>query len=150
MESNDHSAQQVFGLLPKSLDDIVRVNREYLTIRLATDKEIMDLHHAIVPDREPQMVISDWRFVAFDMMAREFRHTDISLLGDRPVSGVRITSPVRKIDLDRRLVITNSGTLYGLGNQGEGEPPFEHLVMICSACHSWGFGSAFGIPHFFY
>ena len=150
MEPNAQLAQQVLDLLPKSLDDIVRVNRAYLTIRLATDEEIMELHHEILPDREPQMVIDDWRLVAFDKTVGEFCHTDISLLGDRPLGGVRITSPVRKIDPDRGLVITNSGTLYGLGNPGEGEPPFEHLAMICAACHSWGFGSVFGIPYFFY
>lgn len=134
------------SLIPKSLDDIVRFNREHLTLRLATDMEIMELHHEIIPNRKPSMIISDWRLVAFVGSQR----VDIFLLGDKPNNGVRITSPVRMIDLDRQLVITQSGTLYGLGKAGQGEPPFDHLMMICAASHSWGFGALFGIPHFFY
>lgn len=134
------------SLIPKSLDDIVRFNREHLTLRLATDMEIMELHHEIIPNRKPSMIISDWRLVAFVGSQR----VDIFLLGDKPNNGVRITSPVRMIDLDRQLVITQSGTLYGLGKAGQGEPPFDHLMMICPASHSWGFGALFGIPHFFY
>jgi hypothetical protein len=150
MSTDDLLRQQIAAMLPKSLDDIVRINRQHLTIRLATETEVMALHHAIAPDRAPAMTIDDWRWVAFDMAFESHRQTDISLLGNKPNQGVRITSPVKKVDLDRRLVITQSGTLYGLGKQGEGEPPFEHLAMVCSACYSWGFGSTFGIPHFFY
>lgn len=138
------------SLIPKSLDDIVRKNREHMTIRLATDLEIMEKYHEIVPNRPPNMVISDWRMVVFEMSAHGYKRLDIFLLGDKPNNGVRITSPVRMIDLDRQLVFTQSGSLYGLGKAGYGEPPFEHLAMICAASHAWGFGSLFGIPHFFY
>lgn len=145
MEANDELAQHINALLPKSLDDIVRINRQHMTIRLATEKEIMELHHEIVPDREPKMIIDNWRFVAFEKSLDTFHRVDISLLGDRPDRGVRITSAVRKIDLDRQLVITHSGTLYGLGKPGDGEPPFDHLAMICAAAHSWGWGAAWQI-----
>lgn len=150
MESDDDLGQKIAALMPKCLDDIVRTNRQHMTIRLATDQEIMERHHRIVPDREPKMIINDWRFVAFEKSIGTFHRVDISLLGDRPHGGVRITSEVRQIDLDRQLVITNSGTLYGLGKRGDGEPHFDHLAMICAATHSWGWGAAFGIPHFFY
>lgn len=150
MKTDCDLGDQIAALLPKSLDDIVRINRQYLMIRLAMEREIMVLHHEIVPNRLPVMVLADWRLVAFDMSAEGIHRIDISLLGDRPYGGVRITSPVRKIDLDRQLVITHSGTLYGLGKRGEGEPPFDHLAMICAATYSWGWGAAFGIPHFFY
>lgn len=150
MASEFDLQQRLEALIPKTLDDIVRFRRNHMTIRLATDMEIMELHHEIVPNRAPSMIINDWRLVAFVMSDDGFQRVDISLLGDKDTGGVRITSPVRMIDLDRQLVITQSGTLYGMGKAGQGEPPFDHLVMICAATHSWGFGALFGIPHFFY
>lgn len=84
------ASDQLHLMLPTT--EIVRVNREHLTIRLATDEEVMKLHHGIVPDREPEMVINDRRFVAFDKSAGEFCHTDISLLGDRS-SGCACVTP---------------------------------------------------------
>lgn len=147
---HDELARKIQELIPKSLNDIVRANKEHLTIRLATDGEVMALHCGVAPNRPPKMVLDDWRFIVMDMSMDGFRDYELYLLGDTPYGSTRITSPVRQIDLDRRLVITNSGTLYGLGKQGLGEPPYNHLAMICAAAHSWGFGRTFGIPHFFY
>jgi hypothetical protein len=50
--------------MPLSLDDIIRTNRQHLAIRLATEKEVMVLRHAITPDREPDMDTGEWRVVA--------------------------------------------------------------------------------------
>lgn len=148
MESDDLN-HKISGLMPKSLDDIVRLNREFMSIRLATGDEIMERHHEISADRSPDFILNDWRLIAFVLYIDGVQCVDLSLLGDKP-TGPRITSPVRRIDLDRQLLVTQSGTLYGLGKAGQGEPPFEHLVMICAAAHSWGWGAAFGVPHFFY
>jgi len=75
--------QRLEALIPKNLDDIVRFHRNHMTIRLATDIEIMELHHEIVPDSAPSMIINDWRLVAFVMSDGDFQRVDISLLGDK-------------------------------------------------------------------
>jgi len=148
MSAHDQLARKIQALIPKSLDDIVRANRDQLAIRLATDEEIMELHHEVVPHHPPAMTLYDWRLIAFEWDIHGYHRLEISLLGDKPDNRFRITSTVRKIDLDRQLIITNSGTLYGLGKRGEGEPPFEHLAMICNAAHMWGWGPFFGVPGF--
>jgi hypothetical protein len=150
MEIDDDLGQKIQELLPKCLDDIVRIHREKLAIRLATDEEVMALHHEITPSRSPETMLDDWRLVAFVKSFDGSQHLDISLLGELPYDGSRITSPVRKLDLDRGLAITRSGTLYGLGRHGEGEPLFGQLATVCAAAHAWGWGALFGVPHFFF
>ena len=140
-------AQQINDLIPKSLDDIIRQNRDQAELCLATDAEIMALHDEIRPGPVKDWM-EDWRFITLHVMST--RDAQVMLLGHTSIGHARITSVVRQIDLDRQLVVTNSGSLYRLGRPGEGEPPFYHLAMVCAAFHSWGFGRHLGVPHFFY
>lgn len=144
----DTLVDAIYAFIPKKLDDIVRNNREVARLALATDQEICDLYGPVTPALEKE-VMDDWRFVSLNLITSDglASVTLMFLLGFRRSSGnPRITSDVVRIDLDRGLVITRSGSLYKLGTKGEGEPPFEGLVMICSAFHDWGFGPAFGTP----
>lgn len=63
---------------------------------------------------------------------------------------VQITSPISMIDRDHQFVMTQNGTLYCLGEAGQGKPPFDHLAMICAASLSCRYGTLFGIPHCLY
>lgn len=137
--------------MPKRLDDIIRDNRHMARLALSTDDEILDRYGPVTPGPEKE-VIDDWRFVSLHLATSDGLEavTLMFLLGFRRSNGnPRITSDVVKIDLDRGLVVTKNGSLYRLGSQGQGEPPFAHLFMICSAFHSWGFGLPLGVPPLF-
>lgn len=130
-------------LIPKSIDDIIRKNRELVTLEVVSAESLPRLLKPITPRRiDFDNAISDWRFIKLNGAGIE----KVMLLGSKPDHRAWITSEVQQIDLDEQLVITKSGTLYALCKQGEGAPPFNHLAMICSAFHTWGFGKFMGVP----
>lgn len=150
MQDSEHLTDALEALIPKSLDDVIRRNRDAASLRLTTDKELFELYESIIPGPLKE-TIEDWRFISLQLQTPDRSATLTFLLGNRLSNGnPRITSDVIKVDLDRGLVVTKSGSLYKLGTKGVDQPPFEGLVMICSAFHSWGFGEALGIPNFYY
>lgn len=140
-------ASAINAYIPKSLDDIIRLHRESVQLRLTTDDEIMALYHAITPGK-PKDVMDDWNLISLDKPGQ----TLVFLLGGiRRKNGVsRITSDVTGVDLDRGYITTKSGSLYQLGPKKEGPPNQNELFLVCSTFHSWGFGAALGVPYFFY
>jgi len=147
-EHSDDIARKLEALIPKSLDDIVRAHRDQARLRLAGGEEIMELYCEIRPGQVKDR-LEDWRFIALQLL--EAGEVQVMLLGNKASDGqARITSLVRQVDLDRQLVVTQSGSLYQLGKPGKGEPPFEHLILVCAAFHNWGFGHYLGVPCFFY
>ena len=107
---SDAVAAQLEAMIPKSLDDIIRANRDQVKLYLTTDQEIMDFYSEVKPGR-PKEIIDDWRFITLYVVSTN--ETQVMLLGDkRSNDHARITSVVRKIDLDRGLVFTDSGSLY--------------------------------------
>lgn len=146
--STDALIDAIYAFIPKKLDDLIKQHRDVASLYLSTEQEMMDLYAAVTPGTYLD-IIDDWRLISLRLKKTMISETLTFLLGIRRSNGnLRITSDIVKLDLDRGLVITKSGSLYKLGARGEGEPPFEGLVMICSAFHDWGFGPAFGTPKF--
>ena len=147
---NDDVLKAIETLIPNSLDDIIRQHRDVASLRLTTDMEVMSLYAPIIPGQVKEF-INDWRFIAFTLKNADSCSTEIFLLGNRVSDGnARITSRLRKIDLDRGLVFTNSGSLYKLGNMGKGEPDQAQLFLVCAAFWKWGIGGELGIMQIFY
>lgn len=147
-EMTEKLTATIEGLIPKSLDDIIRINRDKAQLRISTDEEIFELHQIITPG-EPKDVIDGWNLITLYQPDLDF--SQIFLLGDiRRNSHQRITSVVTDIDLDKQFLITKSRSLYQLGTPKGGDPDPNQLMMVCSAFHSWGFGKMLGVPHFFY
>jgi hypothetical protein len=143
-------------MMPKSLDDIVRKNRDVLQLGLATAGELAVLAATIEPGHSRD-TIEEWRIVAFraigprsDADMAGILSRSLSLLGR--AAGMRcpwITSAVTQIDIDAGLVRTRN-SLYRLGARGEGEPPQDDLICVCAAMHKCGVGELIGAPAFFY
>ena len=147
---NDDVLKAIEALIPNSLDEIIRQHRDVASLRLTTDMEVMNLYAPIIPGQVKEL-INDWRFITFTLQYPDACSTEIFLLGNRVSDGnARITSRVRKIDLDRGLVFTNSGSLYTLGSKGTGEPDQAQLFLVCAAFWKWGMGGYLGIMQFFY
>ena len=145
-EISEKLAASIEDLIPKSLDDIIRLNRDKAQLRLTNDEEILELYHDITPGN-PKDIIDDYSLISLisgDLI-------QVFLLGDVRRSGTqRITSVVQQIDMDRQLLITKSGSLYQLGTPNKGLPDPHQLMCVCAAFHSWKFGHVLGVTHFFY
>lgn len=134
------------AMIPKSMDDIIRKNREVVQLRLANEEDISKLQ-AEIDEVNPVFILDNWSLIAFD------RHgaTTVHLIGDvRGESNPRITSLVRAIDMKRYVLTTNSGNLYQMGSRKDGEPNTEKLYLICAYIHQWGIGQMLDVPQFFY
>ena len=135
------------AMIPKSLNDIIRKNRELVQLRLANETDTTKLQAEII-ETHPLYVLDSWNLIAFE---RPGAATTVHLIGDvRGGSEPRITSLVRAIDMKRQMLTTNSGNLYRMGSRNDGEPNTEKLYLICAYLHQWGIGHELGVPHFFY
>ena len=145
--NTQHIGEQLEALLPKCLDDLIRINRDQATLRLASQEEIMELHHEII-HRQSKAKLNDWRLIALHI--KPLNQTQFFMLGYVSTTGKsRITSDVQWVDLDRGLIITQN-SLYALGEHGEGEPHLEQLLLICASFHRWGMGRMLGMLDVFY
>lgn len=130
-------------LLPKSIDDVLRENRQEARLYLSTPEELA----VLVGDIEMHHVkgnISDWCFVSFQIMATG--QVGVFLVGhNNEERAAWMTSSVTTIA--GKAVMTRSGSLYVL----DGEPTTEpNLLHICATLHAWGAGQHFDVPHIFY
>ncbi len=144
------------SLFPKSLDDIVRKNREHFQIGLAKAEEFASRVAKIEPGRSVD-TIDQWRLVAFRAPPPRLRFeremsdkVHLSLLGEAvKARQIWTTSEVMQIDVEGGFARTQN-SLYKLGIKGKGEPPREHLICVAAATHSWGWGTFIAAPEFFY
>lgn len=145
-EASSNLAAGIEAMIPKSLDDIIRKNRELVQLRLANDSDIAKLEVEIL-ETHPLYVLDNWNLIAFDVQGV----TAVRLIGDvRNGNEPRITSHIVAIDIERQLLKTNSGNLYQMGSRNEGEPDTDQLYLICAYMHQMGIGHELGVPHFFY
>jgi hypothetical protein len=144
-------------MIPRSLDDVVRANRDRFQIGLATAAEAAARAARIEPACARD-TIEAWRIVAFRIRdprddadaGGQAGRSRLSLLGQSSrMKRGWITSQIMQIDFANRLVQTRN-SLYALGVAGAGEPPADDLIHLCAACHIWGFGDLIGAPPFFY
>jgi hypothetical protein len=145
----DKLTQQISALIPKSLDDIIRKNRELVELRSATEADILPLEMPIPGPYYPKDTINDWHLIG--LCEKHSNWVQVLLLGYSTSQHCPwITSPVMSIDREQNFVRTRSGSLYVLGNRAHGEPPMDQLIHVCAALHMWGSGTFLGAPEFFY
>ena len=147
----DRLREALEKIIPKSLDDVVRRNRDKMRIGRATLEEIARRMAAVEPE-DPRDTLEEWRIIAFRTEAPFGLFGDgmLLLLGYATEARASwITSEIQRIDFDRRLVRTRN-SVYRLGTPGQGEPPTEDLAVLCAVLHEWGVGDLLGAPHFFF
>lgn len=142
---SDGLKEKIEALIPKSLDDIIRQNREHCQVRHATEADLAPLL-GTVPEAYPRLVITRWHLVTI-AIKDEYK---VVLLGDicDGTGNTWVTSKVVKLDLDSGYLRTASGSLYLMAKKGEGEPSFKQLALLCSYFNRGGYGSFFGVPEF--
>ncbi len=125
------------------LNDIVQRHRDELEVALATAEDLAATDGAIEGD-DIAATLDDWWAIAIrDLTEDRFL---LVFYGENPLSGkLRQASGVRTIDLDRNLIQTGSA-IYSLGQPGQGDPPVEVVLDLCSELHRRGLGERFGVP----
>ena len=142
--------QAINEKIPKSLDDIIRSNREECSLSLSTSEEIDELPamvEVVVNQKSISATLNNWRFICLNTNGTKAH----ILTGIHKAQGCAWgTSVVVAIDLKHSLALTRSGTVYQLGTKGEGEPETDILLHICTQFHKWRIGEMLGVPRVFY
>lgn len=140
--------QQLKRLLPTSVDDIVRENRDQLRLAIATDEELSSLEMALT-STSVRHTLTTWNILMLHATSGNGQVSSPRLIGKVHESGESwITSHVLGIDFEMGLVKTRS-SLYLITGPRADEKDTD-LLRICAALHDWGLGRRFGVPHIFY
>lgn len=135
-------------LVPKSIDDIIRANRDELRLALATDAELKTLETTLA-DAPVAHQITKWNVLMLHMTSERGQVSSPRLIGK--VAGTReswITSHVFGVDFQKGLVMTRN-SLYQITGPRAAEENTD-LLRICAALHEWRLGTRYGVPHIFY
>jgi hypothetical protein len=137
--SNDKALDEaVKQLIPKNLDDIIRLRRDEFTLRLSSAQEIAELPPMVsIIDNQMQVsaTINEWRIICLDLHAAGKKYI---LTGyNQSTKTTWGTSEVASADINRGLILTKN-SIYRLGTKGEGEPTSDLLLHICALFHQWG------------
>lgn len=132
--------------IPKDLDDIIRLNREFLRLELASPEDMLTL--------QMPFIISNLRgnieggFI-YKRIYPVFNKCSYFLIGRRvgkPLSSAVHTSPVIGYDPENQVALTATGSHY-LINQFIAPDPFL-LLNLCGFLHQEGIGSYFCVPRY--
>lgn len=130
-------------LRPKSLDDIIRFNRDEARLYMSTAAELHALGSSR-PPRAPRAVIAEGAFITM-----YFANPGVAMVYLTGLNETEhcswMTSEVMAINGDA--VFTRSGSCYRLRGRRSDRPDLLH---ICATLHLWGVGRRFGVPNIFY
>lgn len=146
------SGTHLLDLIPKNIDDIIRVNRDRFQLAFATDAELEGLEQAI-PGPSASVVrhsLRDWNILLVHQTIDGSRKSLPVLLGKVLEAGeCRVTSAVTAIESRSGLVRT-AHSLYRIVGPRNPTPDRHLLMHICIWLNQRGVGSYYGVPAFFY
>lgn len=146
MESNSRNAtlaQQLERIIPKSLDDIIRTNRDKARLYLSTEVELAALRGPI-PIWPVKGRISHWCFISFFLTEEHWACVNLTGFNEDEQSSW-MTSQVMAIS--GSAVLTRSGSIYTLAGESSTEPDLQH---ICATLNLWGVGQHSDVPPFIF
>jgi len=148
--SDDPEVFHLQDLIPKSLDDVVRANRDKFRLAFATDEEMQSLERGISVDQPARHAIEGWNILMMHATAGGQTQSVAKLLGTVEGSGqCWITSMVKAIDRETGLVQTEN-SIYRVVGPRSFEPSAHLLLHVCVFLNQRGVGPFLGIPAFFY
>ncbi len=140
--------EQLQKLLPESVDDIIRKNRDELRLTLATEDELKALGEALA-DGPVTHRLTGWNILMMHVSSERGHASSPRLIGNVVGTGEPwITSHVLGVDFPKGLVKTKNSFYQVTGPRATEED--TNLLHICAVLHEWGFGARYGVPHIFY
>lgn len=148
--SEDPKVFHLQDIVPRSLDEIVRTNRDKLRLAFATDGEMKSLEHGVPAGWVVRHTLEGWNILMMHATAGGKTQSIAKLLGSVEGTGqCWITSTVKGIDLDTGLVQTEN-SIYRVEGPRLFEPSTHLLIHVCVFLNQRGVGPFLGIPAFFY
>jgi hypothetical protein len=130
-------------LLPGTLDEVIRADRDKAQLYFSTDSELAALC-SHVPLGPATGQISNWAFITFHVAVTQ--ESFVYLVGfNKAENSSWMTSFVTGID-DRK-VTTKSGSLYELVGYSTIDVDLEY---ICATLNLWGLGPRLGVPPIYF
>lgn len=146
--SGESIEEQLKKLVPKSLDDVVRKNRDQLRLAFATQEELEALA-ADIPATNIRHTITRWQFIVMHLATSRGPAISVRLFGwAEEVRESWSTSHVTGVDLANGLVRTPNSVYRISGPRAMDDE--LNLLHVCASLHFWGLGEYFGVPHIFY
>lgn len=135
--------EQLMQLLPPSLDDIIRANRDKVQLYFSRDDEINALR-CLLLDGHIKAQVFRWAFITLHFS--ETQDSLVYLVGFNQTANCSwMTSFITGIG--HGMVTTKSGSIYELIGTSTLD---VDLVYICATLHEWGVGRSLAVPHFFF
>lgn len=148
--SEDPKVFHVQDLLPQSLDEIVRANRDKFRLSFATAEEMKSLERDIPSGGPVRHTLEGWNVLMMHATAGGKVLSVPKLLGSVEGTGqCWITSTIKALDLDTGLVHTEN-SLYRVVGPRSFEPSVHLLLHVCVFLNQRGAGPFLGLPEFFY
>lgn len=146
MDTDDLS-KQLARLVPKSLDEIVRKNRDKCRIHLATPEDFARVKKRI-PKQPPRYTLVHWQVIVLDVSISPPVRS-LRLVGTAVETGEsRITSNIVGINRRTGLVETEN-SIYAIKGRRAQEKNLD-FPYICAALNYWRIGPFLGVPAFFF
>ncbi|WP_018077073.1 hypothetical protein [Thiobacillus denitrificans] len=144
----DTVEEQLKQLLPESLDDIVRENRDKLRLALATEAELKNLQTSL-SGASVRHSLTQWDILMLHVTEGGRKVSSPRLIGKLSETGESwMTSHVLSIDTEHGLVQTRNSVYRIVGPRAE-EKDLD-LLRVCGSLNEWGLGQRFGVPPIFY
>lgn len=148
--SEDPKVFRLQDLVPKSLDEIVRANRDKFRLAFATEEEMKSLERDIPSGGSVRHTLEGWNVLMMHATVGGKTQSVPKLLGSLEGTGqCWITSTVKGIDLDTGLVQTEY-SFYRVAGPRLFEPSVHLLLHVCVFLNQRGVGRDLGIAEFFY
>jgi len=146
------SLQDFKAGLPTTLDTVITQHRDAAELRHATDEDLMALDGSINFNQPIKRTLDGARFIVLLQFNKQgiIDSKLMVLLGDHSISRKTITSPILKLDIDRGLVYTRSGSLYQFTNRAKGEPSPREILFICGHLFHPALARYLGVPPIFF
>lgn len=146
MSKNNDEIQILSDLLPKSLDDIIRRNRDHLKLRVANEAELDAITKPLIVSNLKASLTKAFLYNRINPLIEPI----LCLVGFDERGDAFHTSKVIGFDRESNTVLTMNGSNYFIKSFGDGEPDVNLLIHICYMLHRDGLGEVFGVPKFFY
>lgn len=144
--TNNSFNELIESQIPKSLDDIVRLNRDKLRLELATDKDLKELESPLVITNLKGVLTFGFIYKWVDPATGNSLFFMIGHINGE----VRHTSNLISWDPDSQAILTSSGSHYVLEKFVDPTSYPELLLGICAWTHRIALGSFFGMPEWFF
>ena len=142
-------SNQLKKMIPKSLDDIIRLQRDTFRLEMASSLDL-DLVAGEVPHTWLTRELGTAYFYKRISSIGPTQKEVLTLVAYDRNGHPYHTSRIVHFDRSRMRVLTSSQSIYSISNISNEEPPEQLLMMICAMFWKDGIGEVLGVPHFFY